>query len=93
MGKMNELHEKWSKDPEYVSAYEELRPEFELAHMFIKTRTEAGLTQAQLAERINMTESAVARFESGRIDPPMKTLRKIAEATGMHLKISFEVTR
>ncbi len=90
MGKVSELHKKWNKDPEYRSAYEELKPEFEVTHVLIEARTQAGLTQAQLAERIQTTQSAVVRFESGRIHPSTNTLRKIAQATDTRLKISFE---
>lgn len=93
MGKVSELHESWSKGPEYRSAYDELRPEFEIARLLIEARTQAGLTQAQLAERIQMTQSAVARFESGRIHPSTSTLKKIAQATGTRLKISFEAIK
>lgn len=89
-GKVSELHEKWSKDPDYRSAYEELKPEFEIACLLIEARTQAGLTQAQLAERLQTTQSTVARFESGRANPSTSTLKKIAQATGTRLKISFE---
>lgn len=30
MGRVSKLHERWSVDPEYRSAYNELRPEFKL---------------------------------------------------------------
>ena len=93
MGKVSELHKKWSKDPEYRSVYDKLRPEFEIARLLIEARTQAGLTQAQLAERIQTTQSAVARFESGRIHPSTNTLKKIAQATGTRLKISFEAIK
>ena len=93
MGKVSELHKKWSKDPEYRSAYDKLGPEFKIARLLIEARTQAGLTQAQLAERIQTTQSAVARFESGRIHPSTNTLKKIAQATGTRLKISFEAIK
>lgn len=93
MGKINKLHKKWSKDPEYKAEYDKLRPEFEIARLLIKTRTQAGMTQAQLAERLQTTQSAVARFESGRIHPSTNTLKKIAQATGTRLKISFEAIK
>ena len=93
MGKVSELHKKWSKDPKYRSAYEGLRPEFEIARSLIGARTQAGLTQAQLAERIQTTQSAVARFESGRTHLSTSTLKKIAQATGTRLKIGFEVIK
>lgn len=90
MGRASKLHEKWSKDPEYRAEYDKLKPEFKIARLLIKARTQAGLTQAQLAERLRTTQSTVARFESGRTNPSTNTLKKIAEATGTRLKISFE---
>ena len=93
MSRVSELHEKWSEDPDYRFAYEELKPEFEVPRLLVKARARAGLTQAQLAERIQTTQSAVARFESGRVHPSINTLRKIAKATGTRLKISFEAIK
>ena len=55
MSKVSDLHKKWSHDPEYQAAYEELGPEFDLA------RTGAKLTQAQLAKRMKTTQSLIAR--------------------------------
>ena len=46
--------------------------------------------QAELAERMETTQSVVARLESGRIHPSTRTLEKIARATGTRLRISFD---
>lgn len=89
---INELHKQWLQTPEYLAAYQELGPEFELAHLLIETRTKAGLTQAQLAMRMKTTQSVVARLASGRVHPSYKTLEKIAQATGTRLSICFETT-
>ena len=35
MSKVNDLHKKWSHDPEYRAAYEELGPEFNLARVLL----------------------------------------------------------
>ena len=69
MSQVSELHEKWSRDPDYLEAYDELGPGFGLARSLIEARVGAGLTQAQLAERMETTQSAVARLESGRAQP------------------------
>ena len=90
MSQVSELHEKWNRSPDYPKAYDELGPELALARSLIEARVGAGLTQAQLAERIETTQSAVARLESGRVNPSTKTLRKIARSTGTMLRISFE---
>ena len=92
MSKVGDLHGKWSRDPEYRAAYDALGPEFELARALIAVRSRAGLTQAQLARRMNTTQSVIARMESGRVRPSAKTLEKVARATGTRLKISFEGT-
>jgi len=92
MSKVSDLHKNWSHDPEYLAAYEELGPEFELARALIEARTRAGLTQAQLAKRMKTTQSVIARLESGRSCPSTKTLERLAQATGTRLKISFENT-
>lgn len=41
-------------------------------------REKAGLTQAELAERCGMQDSAIRRYESGRGNPTEKTLQRIA---------------
>ena len=80
----------WRKDPEYVREYEALEQEFALASAVIGARTRAGLTQAELAERMGTSQSAVARLESGRGRPSVATLEKLAEATGSKLRIALE---
>ena len=51
MSKAAELHEKWSRDPDYREAYDRLRPEFALSLCLIEARTSPELTPAELAER------------------------------------------
>ena len=89
MSNVGDLHERWRRDPEYRTAYDELGPEFELARILIEARTSAGLTQAELAERMQTTQSVIARLESGRARPSTRTLEKLAQCTGTRLRISF----
>jgi ribosome-binding protein aMBF1 (putative translation factor) len=90
MTKVNDLHEKWMKDEGYRKAYEQLEPEFALARAVIHARVTAGLTQEQLAQRMNTTQSVIARLESGRTRPSTQTLERLATATGTRLQITFE---
>jgi ribosome-binding protein aMBF1 (putative translation factor) len=87
---VEEAFAKWRKDPAYVRAYDELENEFALAETIIRVRAEAGLTQEQLAERMNTTQAVIARLESGRVKPSTRTLERLAEATGTRLRIRFE---
>lgn len=90
MTRLCDLHEQWMGDPAYRAEYERLAPEFELARALIEARTRAGLTQQDLAQRMHTTQSAIARMESGTRLPSLNTLKRFAQATGTHLKVSFE---
>lgn len=52
-----------------------------------RLRTEAGLTQADLAHRMGTTQSAIARMEGGGTRPTLETLEKIAVAVGGELVV------
>lgn len=90
MTKISDLHKKWMKDPEYKREYDALEEEFALASAIISARARAGLTQEELAVRMETSQSAIARLESGRTIPSGRTLKRFARATGTRLRISFE---
>lgn len=48
-------------------------------------RTDAGLTQHELAKRIGTSQPAIARWEAGRAEPRLSTLRAVSTACGKHL--------
>jgi ribosome-binding protein aMBF1 (putative translation factor) len=84
------LFDEWRKDPEFMKEYDALEEEFARAQMVIGARAHADLSQAELAERMGTSQSAIARLESGRIKPSTRTLEKLAAATGMRLRIVLE---
>ena len=92
MTKVRDLHKQWMDEPDYSKAYEELGPEFEMARALIEARKKAGLTQEELAARMNTKQSVIARLEAGQGNPSAKTLSRIAAATGTRLRIDFELT-
>lgn len=92
MSEARDLPRKWRRESDYRSAYDALGAEFDLARALIEARTAAGLTQAQLAKRMQTTQSVIARLEGGRARPSTRTLERLAAATGTRLKISFEPT-
>ncbi len=93
MTRLKDLHAGWMKDESYRQAYDALEEEFSLAHAMIEARARAGLTQEELAVRMETSQSAIARLETGRSKPSARTLERFAKATGTSLKISFEPTR
>jgi transcriptional regulator with XRE-family HTH domain len=90
MTKIKDLHKAWSTDPAYVKEYDALEEEFTVMAAIAKARRRSGLSQAELARRMNTTQSTVARLESGRAQPSTRTLVRFAKATGHTLKISFQ---
>lgn len=90
MSKLNDLHRKWAKNPDYKQAHETMEAEFELARTLIKARVEAGLTQAQVAKRMKTSQAAIARMEGGKVKPSANSLERYAKAIGRRLRISFE---
>lgn len=69
--------------------YERLDEEFTFLDEFLKARAAAGITQAEFAERIGTTQSAIARLESGggKHSPSLATLQKYAHALGCRLEL------
>jgi DNA-binding XRE family transcriptional regulator len=50
-------------------------------------RLEQGLTQAQLAKRAGLHQTAIARVESGKANPTLETLIKLARALNRRLVV------
>jgi ribosome-binding protein aMBF1 (putative translation factor) len=74
-------------DPEVKREFDALEQEFAIASELIRARARAGLSQAELAERMGTSQSAIARLESGRTLPSAKTLIRFAEATGSKVEL------
>ena len=89
MTRISDLHMRWMNDPAYRAEYEALEDEFSLAAALIRARSNAGLTQEQLAERMGTKQEVVARWEGGKVLPSTRTLAKFAKATDTRLQISF----
>jgi transcriptional regulator with XRE-family HTH domain len=54
-------------------------------HLIRQARRRAGLTQAQLAERLGTSQAAVARLERSGANPTVSTLLRAVNAAGYHL--------
>jgi ribosome-binding protein aMBF1 (putative translation factor) len=83
------VFEQQMQNASFRAAYDALEDEFAFAAQVVGARTKANLTQEELAQRMNTTQSAIARLESGRTAPSTATLRKFAKATGTKLEIRF----
>ena len=80
-------------NPKVKAEYDRLNAseEFLLLDLVLAARQAAGLTQAEVAERMGTQAPAVARLESsmvsGKHSPTLATLRKYVEACGKRLEL------
>ena len=91
--KHSELKEKALSNPKVKAAYDEMIPEFVLLRQMLKARQKAGLSQADVAERMGTKAPAITRLESslgnGKHSPSLATLQKYANAVGCELQVKF----
>ena len=80
-------------DAKFAVAYDAFEDEFAALAALLKARAAAGLTQAEVASRMGVSQPVVARIESslGKKDhsPSLNTLRRYADAGGMKLVIQM----
>ncbi|MBM9538820.1 helix-turn-helix domain-containing protein [Desulfobulbus alkaliphilus] len=79
-----------SSDPVFAKSFESGYKEFKIGVMLKVAREEAGLTQEQLAQKLNTKKTAISRIENHAEDIKLSTLEKFAQALGKSLRI--EVT-
>jgi transcriptional regulator with XRE-family HTH domain len=91
--KHSELKKKALSNPKVKAAYDEMIPEFLLLRQMLKARQKAGLSQAEVAERMGTKAPAITRLESslgnGKHSPSLATLQKYANAVGCELQVKF----
>ncbi len=77
-------------DPDTRAEYNAMAAEFSMARELIAARSRAGLTQGEVAARMGTTQSVVARLESGRRAPSMRTVERYAQAVGARAVVHLE---
>ncbi|OHA83319.1 MAG: hypothetical protein A2937_04035 [Candidatus Yonathbacteria bacterium RIFCSPLOWO2_01_FULL_47_33b] len=75
------------KRPGVRKAMTEADLEFDLIEAIIKKRGQKKLTQKELATEIGVTQSALARFESGRSNPTLSFIQKVTAGLGLRLMV------
>ncbi|MHB8231897.1 MAG: helix-turn-helix domain-containing protein [bacterium] len=77
------------KDPVTYKEYKSLEPEYRIISQMIKIRTEQGLTQKELADKIGTRQSNISRLESGEYNPSLEFLKKVAKGLNKELVVSL----
>ena len=77
------------RNPKIKAEYDKLQPEFALIRAVIDARIKKKVTQKKLAEKMGTKQSVISRLESGRGNPSVAFLKKLANALNTRLEIRF----
>ena len=76
---------------DFAKAWDDQAEEFSVLDTLLVARKRAGLTQAQVAQRMGVKQSSLARVEASLTSrshaPSLTTLRKYAQAVGCKLEL------
>lgn len=78
------------KNPTLKAEYDKLQPDFAIIRAVIRARVKKGITQKELASKIGTKQSVISRLESGRANPSVAFLKKLAQALGSKLTIQIQ---
>ncbi|HUD19270.1 MAG TPA: helix-turn-helix transcriptional regulator [Patescibacteria group bacterium] len=78
------------KDKDVAREYKKLTPRYQVISGLIAARLKKGITQKELADKIGTKQSAIARLESGSVNPSLGLLEKIASVMGYRLTVQLQ---
>ncbi len=77
-------------DPEFALDFESGYSSFKIGVLLAQARVEAGMTQEELASRLNLHKSTIVRIENHAEDVGIFTLEKYAKALGKKLCVEIK---
>lgn len=87
MSKWEDLEKELLADPAVKKEYDRLVPRYAIISDLIALRLQKGMTQKDVAEKVGTKQSAIARLESGSVNPSLEFLHRIAQVMGYKLNI------
>lgn len=78
-----------ARDPEFAKGYDAGYEQFKIGVMLKQARLEAGITQEELAARLQTKKTAISRIENHAEDIKLSTLERFAEAIGKRLTLKI----
>jgi len=90
MKSLDQLKGRLLENAETRTEYDAFAGEFETARELTAARTQAGLTQSEVAQRMGTTQSVIARLESGKRAPSLRTVQRFAQAVGARAVVRIE---
>ena len=81
------IQERAARDVEFAENYEVGYADFKIGVILRQARESAGLTQEEVARRMQTKKSAISRIENHADDVRLSTLHRYADAVGASLQI------
>jgi transcriptional regulator with XRE-family HTH domain len=78
-----------ARDPEFAEGLESGYTDFKVGALLRQARERAGLTQEQVAERLETKKSAISRIENSAGSIRFSTLERYARAIGWQLNLEL----
>lgn len=83
------IQKRSEQDAEFADHFEAGYAEFKIGVVLRQAREAAGLTQEEVARRLQTKKSAISRIENHADDVRLSTLRRYADAVGANLQIKL----
>lgn len=83
----NYVKKRAERDPEFAENYEVGYADFRIGIILRQAREAAGLTQEEVAKKLQTNKSAISRIENHADDVRLSTIQRYAEAVGANLQI------
>ena len=90
MRTFTEFKKELLQNKEVAREYEKLTPRYRVISDLIAARLKKGFTQKELADKIGTKQSAIARLESGSVNPSLGLLEKVASVMGYKLTVQLQ---
>lgn len=84
------IDEQKATDPEFAASFDEGYKNFKIGVLLKQARTDAGMTQDEIALKLKTHKSAISRIENHAEDIRLSTLSHYAEALGKKLEIFIQ---
>ncbi len=78
-----------ANDSEFKSGFDEGYQAFKIGALLRQAREDSGLTQEEIANRLNTKKSAISRIENHAEDIKLSTLEKFASVLGRKIEVSI----
>ena len=83
------IQKRKKRSSKFANGFEVGYEQFKIGVMLKVAREEAGLTQDDVADRLNTKKSAISRIENHAEDIRLSTLEKFAEAVGKRITLKI----